>query len=280
MINTLDIEPTTICNLNCPFCFGPIVNREETEIDLQLWKDAFFKFRNMGVENVVISGGEPLIYHRIFELIYYLKDLNYNIVLSTNGRYKEKLFEIAPYCDWISLPIDGISSNVNRFMRTDNYPFSEILSTALELKKKHSKLSIKIGSVVTQHNYQEIINIGDVLKENLNCFDVWKIYQYTPRRKQINNYNSLYISDMLFSDLSIQIRNRLASVMKIVFSSNQSRRNAYAFIYQSGDANIANVGDNYGDVYVGNISCFDNINFQLVNKLLNNNHYSNYTNTY
>lgn len=280
MITTLDIEPTTVCNLNCPFCFGPKVKKEEVEIDLQIWKEAFFKFKNRGIKNIVVSGGEPLMYNRIVELVKYLKSLKFNIVISTHGRYKERLFEIASYCDWISLPIDGITSRTNQAMRTDNYPVSEILATALELKKKYSKLKIKVGTVVTQKNFQEITKIGDLLRDKLDCFDLWKVYQYTPRRKHKENHKLLCISDQDFLGLSILLRSRLSKKMRIVFSSNESRRNAYVFIYQNGDVNVVNSGESFDDVYVGNISNFDDINFKQINKLLGYNHHLNYANTY
>ncbi len=67
MIKSLDIEPTTICNLKCPFCFGPKVVSKKTELNIDIWKNAISKFRNQGVENIVISGGEPLLYDNILE---------------------------------------------------------------------------------------------------------------------------------------------------------------------------------------------------------------------
>lgn len=280
MIKSLDIEPTTICNLNCPFCFGPKVEMRESEIDLSVWKDALHRFKNLGVENVVISGGEPLIYKGIVELVTYLKLLKFNIVISTHGRFKEKLFAVAPYCDWISLPIDGISSEMSSLMRTDNYPISEILATASELKNMHSNLKIKIGTVATRKNIQEIIEIGKLLADNQKFFDTWKIYQFTPRRKYKTNKESLSINDKEFADLSNLINEILPSEMKIVYSSNDSRRNAYTFIYQNGDINLVNVGDNFEDLLVGNVSDFDRINFKKIDEVLNSNHYSNYTNTY
>jgi MoaA/NifB/PqqE/SkfB family radical SAM enzyme len=252
----------------------------ESEIDLSVWKDALHRFKNLGVENVVISGGEPLIYKGIVELVTYLKLLKFNIVISTHGRFKEKLFAVAPYCDWISLPIDGISSEMSSLMRTDNYPISEILATASELKNMHSNLKIKIGTVATRKNIQEIIEIGKLLADNQKFFDTWKIYQFTPRRKYKTNKESLSINDKEFADLSNLINEILPSEMKIVYSSNDSRRNAYTFIYQNGDINLVNVGDNFEDLLVGNVSDFDRINFKKIDEVLNSNHYSNYTNTY
>ncbi len=280
MIKSLDIEPTTICNLNCPFCFGPKVEKRETEIDLTVWKAALHKFKSLGVENIVISGGEPLLYKGIEELVTYLKFLKFNIVISTHGRFKEKLLAVASYCDWISLPIDGITSEMSHLMRTDNYPITEILATASELKNTHSNLKIKIGTVATKKNIHEIIEIGNLLADNQKHFDTWKIYQYTPRRKHKNHKESLSITDNEFYDLSNLIKETMPTEMKIVYSSNESRRNAYTFIYQNGDINLVNVGDNFDDLLVGNIREFDKIDFLKVNEILNTNHYSNFTNTY
>ena len=280
MIKTLDIEPTTICNLNCPFCFGPKVEKRETDIDLTIWKAALYKFKNLGVENIVISGGEPLLYKRIEELVAYLKLLKFNIVISTNCRFKEKLFAVANYCDWISLPIDCITPEMNYLMRNDNYPISEILATATKLKSIHSNLQIKIGTVATKINIHEIIEIGNLLANNQKHFATWKIYQYTPRRKHKKYKELLNITDNEFCELSNLIKETMPLEMKIVYSSNESRRNAYTFIYQNGDINLINLGDSYDDLLVGNIEEFEKINFQKVDEVLNTNHYLNFTNTY
>ncbi|HEY5589559.1 MAG TPA: radical SAM protein [Paludibacter sp.] len=280
MIKSLDIEPTTICNLSCPFCFGPMVEKSETENDLAVWKDALNRFKKLGVENIVISGGEPLIYKDIVELVSYLKFLKFNIVISTHGRLREKLFEVAPYCDWISLPIDGFSSEMSNLMRTDNYSNYEILATALKLKNTYSNLKIKIGTVATKINLHEIAEIGKFLETKQEYFNIWKIYQYTPRRKYKNQQEFLCITNKEFSDLSCFIGNTLPMEMKVVFSSNDSRRNAYTFIYQNGDINLVNVGENFDDLRVGNINNFSSINFSKINEVLNSNHHSNFNNTY
>ena len=276
----LDIEPTSICNLKCPFCFGPKNERNKTEISIGIWKSFLKEFKSLGVGNVVISGGEPLLYDNLFELFHYLKSLNFNVVISTNGRLKDKLFSIAQYCDWISLPIDGISDEISHLMRTDYYTADEILNTAHELKAKNGSLRIKIGTVATKKNIHEIAQIGKVLERNINAFDTWKIYQYTPRRKQKRLQEEHVISNNQFNELSNLLRKYFSQKMRLVISSNQSRSNAYCFVYQNGDVNLVNMGEDFGDLYVGNVKNLDDINFTMIDNILNSNHIANYENTY
>jgi MoaA/NifB/PqqE/SkfB family radical SAM enzyme len=281
MIKSLDIEPTTICNLNCPFCFGPKIERNNSEIDFEIWKKALKKFKNMGVENIIISGGEPLLYKNIFELVEFLKNEQFNIVLSTHGRFKKKIFQIAKYCNWISLPIDGVSKEIIKIMRTDNYSNKEIIQTAKELKMKFNDVKIKIGTVATKKNIHEIIEIGKLLENNKSYFDTWKIYQYTPRRKHKNMKLEHTVSNKEFENLENLIKNNIElDSNRIVFSSNKSRKNAYTFIYHNGDVNLVNIGVHLKDLLVGNINDLKSLDINKINSQLSLNHLFNYNKTY
>ena len=280
MLKSLDIEPTTICNLACPFCFGPHVNFKEVSLDIEIWFSALENFRKMGVENVIFSGGEPLLYKKIIELVKHAKQLGYNIVISTHGRLKEKTFEVAEYCDWISMPIDGVSYETILNMRTDETQNAHIIDMAKELKKTFGHIKIKIGTVATKKNIHEIIDIGKLLENNIDYFNTWKIYQYTPRRKFKSNNELLSVSNVDFNLLQNKISGIFPKNMRIVYSSNKSRSNAYTFIYQNGDVNLVNIGKDFDDMKVGNICHFNDINFELIKQKLNDNHSLNYCNTY
>ncbi|MDB5282450.1 MAG: radical S-adenosyl methionine domain containing 2 Pfam: Radical, partial [Bacteroidota bacterium] len=209
-----------------------------------------------------------------------LKYLNFNVVLSTHGRKEKKLFEVAKFCDWVSLPIDGYSNAMTGLMRTDNHPNSKIFNTGNALKSNFKHLKIKIGTVANKKNIQEIFEIGKLLEQNMNCFDTWKIYQYTPRRKHKTHRDSLVISDDEFGELTSLIKERISKDMRIVYSSNEARKNAYTFVYQNGDVNLVNIGDSFGDLLVGNINNFESINFSKIESILGSNHQTNYDITY
>lgn len=280
ILRTIDIEPTTICDLQCPFCFGPKIAPRKTEVKFDIWKTAMLKFKEYGAKNIVISGGEPLLYNHILELVMYLKGLDYNIVLSTHGRNKMKLIDIAAYCDWVSLPIDAITEEMTTIMRTDNYSVNNIIDTAKALKMKYSNIKIKIGTVITKKNIDEIYSIKKILDENLDAFDTWKLYQYTPRRKHKHLKNDLLVSDDEYLRLCLNIVESNTNRSRIVYSSNLSRQNAYTFIYHDGEVNLVNCGPDFGDIKAGNINELDQINFRLIEESLSKNHGLNFNNTY
>ncbi len=89
-ITNLRISITSRCNLNCFYC-----HREGYSSDDELSPDEISEianaFRELGVEKLKITGGEPLIRHDILEIIEKLPEFR-EISMTTNGA---KLSEIA-----------------------------------------------------------------------------------------------------------------------------------------------------------------------------------------
>ena len=280
MLTTIDIEPTTACDLDCPFCFGPKIEKRSRHISIENWKEAVFQFRELGVRNVVISGGEPVLYRKLGELIKFAKECGLTVVLSTHGRHRERLLYLSEHCDWIALPIDSLSTETSRVLRTDDVSWRTILETARQLKAVNSRLRIKVGTVATALNLADITSILGVLEDNQDACDTWKVYQYTPRRKYASNRESLEVSDCKFAELGREIFDRRRSDLEIVLSSNRSRGDAYLFVYHNGDVNLVNVGPTLSDQLVGNISRFSEIRFDKVQQALGENHERNFRSTY
>ena len=78
------IRITRKCNMKCMYC--NIQNTEREDLSLEEWQEALNIIKDMGVKDVVILGGEPLIYPKIVELVDYATNtLNLNCSLTTNG---------------------------------------------------------------------------------------------------------------------------------------------------------------------------------------------------
>ena len=59
---TLLAELTHRCPLHCPYCSNPLdLLRAESEIGTEDWKRVFTQARELGVLQLGLSGGEPLI---------------------------------------------------------------------------------------------------------------------------------------------------------------------------------------------------------------------------
>ena len=78
------------CNLQCKNCINcsPLANRKDLnfpEIDFKKTCESIKYFRKLGFREVNISGGEPLLYPKIFDLIRFCKRLGLYTTVNTNG---------------------------------------------------------------------------------------------------------------------------------------------------------------------------------------------------
>jgi pyruvate formate lyase activating enzyme len=78
---------TAGCNMRCPFCQNPdLVTGFDQLPDLDEGKIVdFLKERRKWIDGVCITGGEPLIYNDITELITKIKNIGLLVKLDTNG---------------------------------------------------------------------------------------------------------------------------------------------------------------------------------------------------
>ena len=78
------------CNLQCKNCINcsPLVGQQNLnfpEIDYEKTCETIKYFKNLGFNMVNISGGEPLLYPKIFDLIRYCHSLGLYTTVNTNG---------------------------------------------------------------------------------------------------------------------------------------------------------------------------------------------------
>ena len=78
------------CNLQCKNCINcsPVFNRKDLnfpEIDFEKTCESLKYFKNLGFKMVNISGGETLLYPKIFDLIRYCRSLGLYTTVNTNG---------------------------------------------------------------------------------------------------------------------------------------------------------------------------------------------------
>ena len=98
------------CNLHCPFCHNPeLVRPDMLEKEFGLSHETVLKElseREGFIEAVCITGGEPLIYSRLSELIESIrKHTSLSVKLDTNGTRPKKLENILKYIDYVAMDL-------------------------------------------------------------------------------------------------------------------------------------------------------------------------------
>jgi molybdenum cofactor biosynthesis enzyme MoaA len=272
--SVVDWEVTSRCNMTCGYCFGP---QPELYAPKELGTSQMMviagKLAAAGVQRIVITGGEPLLRADIVQLLEELNRLGIGVVLSTNGYYlRDRIESIVGLLDWISLPIDGSEASINIATRGD--PNHYLLTLAnLQMLQRH-QVRVKLGTVVCKPNYRNLLGIA-ALVSRLE-FDIWKLYQFSPRDRGLVLRNQYEIGLSDFWCACDEVR-RECPDRNIVVSTSDSRNGAYFLILPNGK--VVTPVDNYytelGDLLDDSAGIPDRINSLSERKL-----YENFKQTY
>ncbi|MBD3277238.1 MAG: anaerobic ribonucleoside-triphosphate reductase activating protein, partial [Candidatus Aegiribacteria sp.] len=98
------------CNLYCPFCHNPeLVRTDILKDEYNLTHDQVLqdlKEREGFIEAVTVTGGEPLVYSMITELVRRIKfETGLFVKIDTNGTFPKRLKEISDYADFIAMDL-------------------------------------------------------------------------------------------------------------------------------------------------------------------------------
>lgn len=117
------------CNLNCSFCDTTWVNRSDTQYTLMSKEEIVKYIEETGIQNVTLTGGEPLIQDDIKELISNITNKGIYTEIETNGSIDiQKYIDINPRPSFTldyKLPGSGMEENMN----VDNFSYVALNDT-------------------------------------------------------------------------------------------------------------------------------------------------------
>lgn len=150
------IRVTRNCNMMCPYCNIP--NQPKENLKLEEWKQALSVIKRLGINNLVILGGEPTIYTELSQLIDYgVHELNLIISMTTNAKDN---YSIIDKCIDSGLSRIGVS--------VDNLDYKKSISPlkckyGLEMidyiKKQHPNMIVVDYIVINKKNIDYIVSL-------------------------------------------------------------------------------------------------------------------------
>ena len=160
------IHVTNRCNLNCIGCYSFDCTRNTIDdLSLDDLKDIMNQLKEAGVENVTISGGEPLIRRDIVDILKYAKEeCKFEVInLISNGTIQREdiYLEIKKYINDFAISIDGYDEVHSKFIRDDG-----IFPTVVGTIKKLKRLGLNVAILPTLHNknIDNMVNYCDLAK--------------------------------------------------------------------------------------------------------------------
>lgn len=187
------------CNFKCPFCHNSeLIDKEaEAVMDDKELLD-FLKTRTKLLDGVAITGGEPLMYEGIEELILKIRELGYKVKLDTNGAFPKKLRNLIDkkLVDYIAMDIkndeeryaqtagltqidmDKIKESINLIMNSGiEYEFRTTVVEQLHDEKSFENI-VKLICGANRYFLQPFTDRDTVVYEGFSAPDEEKMKTY------------------------------------------------------------------------------------------------------
>jgi MoaA/NifB/PqqE/SkfB family radical SAM enzyme len=168
---SIGLKLTAACNGNCPFCCEPKRNQKVYPLGnfIKITKNLY----RWGTKRLCLTGGEPLLYPSLTELLQHTKKLGFfNLLLTCDGKELIKnIIFLKPYVDAVRLSIHELGINHDTVVGKKG-AFAE-MENAVRLLNENRIRSF-VTTVVTTVNLNSIFSIADwCVNNNINTFFIF-----------------------------------------------------------------------------------------------------------
>lgn len=202
----MEIFLTNTCNMKCSFCGSWNQEQAEQYIDLNKLKEIVLNASKKGYRYISFSGGEPLQYKNIFEIIEYANNLGFFINLTTNGLLIDDRFIKNIRNKNVNTRISLHSLNEELFNKITNTDCWDKVNEAIHRLRKE-KINFSIGSTIFDKNIGEVENLANYALEMgatyIRFTPVYKVY----KGREFNT-DKLFFERLLSSIVKFAVENK------------------------------------------------------------------------
>ena len=197
-----------ICNQDCIFCHEDLINKIKINKHLN-FKKLNFLLSLKKINTIMISGGEPLLYAKLFSLIKYFKRYKYNIIILTNGVVLDKntVIKIRNYVDLVYFSLHSMNSRKDSLLTGKSYLESKLSNLDFLLD---NNVPVIMRRLLLKNNVEEISKEIDFIFERYGKYkNFWLEFGVLELkgRKLASNLDKLYLDKSQIKFLSSSILN-------------------------------------------------------------------------
>ncbi len=189
----LDVYLTNACNLHCKYCFN--MEREDApRIPLKDVCDILEAAYQNGHRYISITGGEPFLYKKIFEVIEFAHNLGFWINILTHGGLfnQEKVDKLKKY--WrlrVRISLDGPNNKTHDLLRGEG-TFNNTINKIKLLVS--NGINVGIGVTVSENNLSSMDQMFTLCLENKVNFVRFTPVARVKKGKSANITESLHVT--------------------------------------------------------------------------------------
>lgn len=152
---SINLDLTTACNYRCDHCIDWDILNTKHRHDEETLRSSIITMVERGLRSVIlIGGGEPTIYPGFTDFVRFLKDMELQVAVVSNGSRGDKLLEIADVMDerdWVRLSLDSGSNELFRAMHKPvrkSLTLDEICEWIPRVKERNPRLQIGFSYII------------------------------------------------------------------------------------------------------------------------------------
>lgn len=176
-IENVSLEITHKCNLQCKHCYSNSGTKREHELTYEEFRKLIDQLAHIGVLNVMVTGGEPLLHPHFFEIIEYIRSRPMSCMLFTNGtllteHIVKKLKNLNVLC--VAISLDGATAETHDSFRSVPGSFEKTVEAIKMLKG--AGIPVRGNICIHKGNLNEIAAIITLLKQlGVDAYRMWPV---------------------------------------------------------------------------------------------------------
>ncbi len=178
-LRSLYIYLTDACNLSCIHCWQSAPLAGEGKYSRLKFKDCkpfLDSARELGLQNIILSGGEPLLNPDFHLFAEYFQKKQCSTTIETNGMLISKpgIFDaIIDYNVYCAISLDGLSEDTHNKQRNNHQAFEQTMQAIRKLDDAGHYYQIIMA--ISKLNEHEFVPLLDWVKENCKFCNAFKI---------------------------------------------------------------------------------------------------------
>lgn len=146
----VQLNITNTCVTNCIYC-----NKKsfpKAELSLKVIDKVLKDCKSMGVQTIILSGGEPLLHDKLYEILKLVKiKYGFKISVITSGAFTPKNFrDCFKFIDRLNISLDTLDPKI--YLKLRRYPITDVLNFTRWVSSLKTWQQINIWCTVTKHN--------------------------------------------------------------------------------------------------------------------------------
>lgn len=155
---------TNDCNLKCKHCYNAHLRKHNPVLTLEGAKSTIYEMKKNHVSNIQFTGGEPLLYPHLIDIMNTCSSLGISTWVNTNGTLLDKVLSqslISAGVDVFVISLDGPNGKLNDMIRGEGSFERTMEGLGNLLSCKTNSTNVYINSVLSREGVIELASFLD-----------------------------------------------------------------------------------------------------------------------